>query len=112
MSVARCMSDRIAVMYLGKIVELAATHEIMKNPMHPYTKLLISCLLEPDPNTVLRNVEVQGEIPSPINPPKGCRFNSRCSHAKDMCFSVDPELRRVGSEHDVACHFAEQISAN
>jgi oligopeptide/dipeptide ABC transporter ATP-binding protein len=111
MSVARCMSDRIAVMYLGKIVELAKAQEIMNRPMHPYTKLLISCLLEPDANTKLRDVEVHGEIPSPINPPKGCRFNTRCPYVKDICFRVDPELRKVDVEHDVACHFAEEISA-
>ena len=111
MSVAKCMSDRIAVMYLGKIVELARTQEIMNRPMHPYTKLLISCLLEPDPDTRLKRVDVHGEIPSPISPPRGCRFNTRCPYVKDICLGTEPELRVLDSDHHVACHFAEEMPA-
>jgi oligopeptide/dipeptide ABC transporter ATP-binding protein len=99
-------------MYLGKIVELAKAQEIMDRPIHPYTQLLISCLLEPDVNTKLRNVEAEGEIPSPITPPQGCRFNTRCPHAKEVCFKVEPELRRVDSEHHGACHYAEEVMAH
>ena len=109
MSVARYMSDRIAVMYVGKIVELGNTQGIIEKPLHPYTQLLLSSILEPSADTHLKPTEGEGEIPSPVNPPKGCRFNTRCPYAKDRCFTAEPELRQVDPAHFVACHFAEEI---
>lgn len=100
------VSDRIAVMYLGKIVEIGLTDEIIKNPKHPYTKALLSAY--PVPNPHLRNSEriiLEGDVPSPANPPKGCRFHTRCPYAKDVCKEKEPQLR--DEEHAVACHLCD-----
>lgn len=97
------VSDRIAVMYLGKIVEIGETNEIIKNPIHPYTKALLSAY--PSPNPHLRNKErviLEGDVPSPANPPKGCRFHTRCPLAKEICSQTEPELK--GTNHASACH--------
>jgi oligopeptide/dipeptide ABC transporter ATP-binding protein len=109
MSVARYMSDRIAVMYVGKIVELGNNQDIIEKPLHPYTQLLLSSVLEPSADTRLKPAGGAGEIPSPVNPPNGCRFNTRCPYAKDRCFTSEPELRQAEPGHYVACHFAEEI---
>jgi len=111
MAVARYMSDRISVMYVGKLVEVGSTEEIIEHPLHPYTQLLISSVLEPSIDTRLKHVEGEGEIPSPVNPPAGCRFNTRCPFAKDMCFTTEPALREIETGHYAACHFAEEISS-
>lgn len=98
------ISDRIAVMYLGKIVEIGKTEEIFKNPKHPYTQVLLSAY--PIPNPHLRNRErivVEGDVPSPANPPNGCRFHTRCPMAQAMCKEKEPLLD--GANHSVACHF-------
>jgi peptide/nickel transport system ATP-binding protein/oligopeptide transport system ATP-binding protein len=98
----RYISDRIAVMYLGKVVEVASTGEIFKNPLHPYTQALLSAY--PVPNPHLRNKQkiiIQGDVPSPANPPSGCRFRTRCPHVMELCKDQAPELK--GSEHTVAC---------
>ncbi|MER2058802.1 MAG: dipeptide ABC transporter ATP-binding protein [Niallia sp.] len=98
------ISDRIAVMYLGKIVEIGKTEEIFKNPKHPYTKILLSAY--PIPNPHLRNRErivVEGDVPSPANPPKGCRFHTRCPMAQAICKEKEPLLN--ATDHSVACHF-------
>ncbi|MBQ6447626.1 MAG: dipeptide ABC transporter ATP-binding protein [Bacillus sp. (in: Bacteria)] len=98
------ISDRIAVMYLGKIVEIGKTEEIFKNPKHPYTKVLLSAY--PIPNPHLRNRErivVEGDVPSPANPPKGCRFHTRCPMVQAICKENEPLL--VATDHSVACHF-------
>jgi oligopeptide transport system ATP-binding protein len=98
------ISDRIAVMYLGKIVEVAATKELFKNPRHPYTKALLSAY--PVPNPHLRNREqivIEGDVPSPANPPSGCAFHTRCPLAQDICREHPPVLE--GADHPVACHF-------
>jgi oligopeptide/dipeptide ABC transporter ATP-binding protein len=103
------MSDRIAVMYLGKIVELADRDNLYQQPHHPYTQALLSAVPVPDPIVARQRsrVALGGEVPSPINPPSGCRFNPRCPLAQAICRSEEPPLRRVADVHQVACHFAE-----
>lgn len=108
-SVTRYMSHRIAVMYLGNIVELAPSEEIIKNPMHPYTEALLSAVPIPDPKTKHGRVEIRGELPSPIAVPPGCSFHPRCLYRRDVCSEVKPPLREVAPGHWAQCHFAEQI---
>lgn len=104
LSVVECISDRVAVMYLGKIVEQTQTAELYSNPLHPYSMALISSIPIPDPTTERKRVMLKGEPPSPIYPPPGCRFNPRCSRAMDICRQEEPKLIDVGNEHLVACH--------
>lgn len=111
MAVARYLADKIAVMYLGKIVESGSNDGVVEHPLHPYTRLLISSVFEPDPSRELKDRGKEGENPSPIHPPAGCRFNTKCPYAEDRCLSEEPELRVVGrSGNYVACHFAEKIA--
>ena len=110
-SVANYLADRIAVMYLGKIVETASAKELLERPMHPYTQMLVSSILQPDAAARLKRVEVRGEIPSPIDPPGGCRYNGRCPYAKERCSREEPEFRETSPGHFVMCHFAEEIAA-
>ncbi len=105
LSVVKHMSDRIAVMYLGKIVELTP-HDIFRYAQHPYTFALVSAVPIPDPRFAGKAQILSGEVPSPINPPPGCRFNPRCIFAQEVCKTQEPELRDVGDGHLVACHFA------
>ena len=110
-AVARYMSDRIAVMYLGKIVEMGLTDEVIFDSLHPYTKALISAVPVPDPEHKHGRVEIKGEIPSPINLPPGCRFWPRCPYAqKGLCDVKEPPLVEVREGHFVACHFAEKFA--
>ncbi len=103
--VVKYTSDRIAVMYLGKIVELGPTPELFERPRHPYTQALLSAIPVPDPETHREKIILTGDVPNPVNPPRGCRFNPRCAHAKEICRSQEPVLERSGSEgHLVACH--------
>ena len=106
LSVVRHISDRIAVMYIGKIVETAEKHDLFKNPMHPYTKVLLSSVPTPDPANERRRrrIELVGEIPSPLNKPKGCPFCTRCPNAMDVCKVEEPSMIDVGDGHQVACH--------
>ena len=105
LSVVRHISDRIAVMYLGKIVELTGRTELYENPLHPYSQALLSAVPIPDPvlEEKRRRIILEGDVPSPAHPPMGCHFNTRCRLAMDICRQEDPEFRDVGGEHWVAC---------
>ena len=108
LSVVRHISDRVGVMYLGHIVEMAERNEIYRNPIHPYTKALLSAVPIPDPvlDAQRERVMLTGEVPSPLNPPSGCVFHPRCPVANDECSTVTPELREMGPEHQAACILA------
>ncbi|MFX0053709.1 MAG: ABC transporter ATP-binding protein [Promethearchaeota archaeon] len=109
LAVATYIADRIGIMYLGKVMEIGPAHEVAFNPMHPYTRALISAVPSGDP-TVKRRVEsLKGEPPSPINVPPGCRFHPRCPYAQEICVRELPEDRDMGEGHFVACHFAGEL---
>ncbi|HHY32615.1 MAG TPA: dipeptide ABC transporter ATP-binding protein [Firmicutes bacterium] len=109
LSVVKHISDRVAVMYLGKIVELAAKHELYNNPQHPYTEALLSAVPIPDPTKKKQRIILEGDVPSPINPPSGCRFHTRCRYAQDICSVEDPPFVDIGDSHFVACHFRKSL---
>lgn len=98
------LCSRIAIMYLGSVVELAARNELFFNPIHPYTKALLSAVPIPDPERKLNRIVLNGDIPNPENPPSGCRFHTRCPYAKEICREQIPEFRQVKEGHQVACH--------
>jgi peptide/nickel transport system ATP-binding protein len=110
LSVVKHISDRVAVMYLGKVVELAETEELFANPKHPYTEALLSAVPVPDPDFKLDRIRLEGDVPSPINPPSGCYFHPRCRYARDLCKIEAPAYRDVGGRHLVRCHFADELS--
>jgi peptide/nickel transport system ATP-binding protein len=103
-SIASYISDKIAVMYLGKIVEMGKPEEVISEPLHPYTMALIEAVPVPDPNYGIKEPNIKGELPSPIELPSGCVFNPRCPLAKTICKEKEPELKRVKGDHYVACH--------
>ena len=111
LAVVKHISQRIAVMYLGKIVEVTDTRELHAHPLHPYTRALLSAIPAFDPkiNRERKRIILEGEIPNPLTPPKGCVFSTRCPYAKDICREQSPVLKEVGSGHNVACHFAGEI---
>jgi oligopeptide/dipeptide ABC transporter ATP-binding protein len=104
-ALARYICDRIGVMYLGKIVETGHTEEVIKSPSHPYTEALLAAVPVPDPLARRTEVVIKGEVPSPINIPPGCRFNTRCPYAESICREEEPTMRAVGENKYVACHF-------
>lgn len=110
LSVIAHTCDFVAVMYLGNIVESAPTRKLFAETAHPYTKALLSAIPSLDPDAQHKAEKLEGEIPSPINPPPGCRFHTRCRHAQERCRSEVPEWREVSSGHHVACHFSEELA--
>lgn len=104
LAVVEHISDRIAVMYLGKIVETAGCEELFQNPLHPYTKALLSAVLTPDPTDFQNRILLSGDVPNPQNPPQGCFFHPRCNVKMDICTQIQPETREIESDHFVACH--------
>jgi peptide/nickel transport system ATP-binding protein len=105
LAVVKNISDRVAVMYLGKMCEISESDELYENPAHPYTQLLLGSVPIPDPLVALdEEVAVEGDLPSPLNPPSGCRFRTRCPLADEICERVEPEMRKVSDDHYVACH--------
>lgn len=104
LSVVECIAHRVAVMYLGKLVEQAQTEELYKNPLHPYAQALFSSIPIPDPTVKRERIMLTGEVPSPVNPPAGCRFHPRCPKAMEVCFTEEPEFKDIGKGHMVACH--------
>ncbi|HHY13017.1 MAG TPA: ABC transporter ATP-binding protein [Thermoanaerobacterales bacterium] len=106
LSVVKYISDRIMVMYLGEIVELASTEGIFQRKLHPYTEALISAIPEVSSTSAKERILLEGDIPSPVDPPKGCRFCTRCFKAKDICRKQHPELKEVLPGHFVRCHFS------
>jgi peptide/nickel transport system ATP-binding protein len=111
LSVVEYIADRVAVMYVGKLVELADADDLYHNPKHPYTEALMSAVPQADPRAAQgkKRIMLEGDVADPANPPSGCYFHPRCSYAEDICSVEEPELRNLGDGHRVACHFAEEL---
>jgi len=109
LSVVRHISDRVMVMYLGKVVEIAEKKALFESPLHPYTRALLSSIPVPNPVVKSERILLKGDVPSPIDPPSGCRFHTRCPFATKKCKAEEPALRGLGKNHFVSCHFAEKL---
>ena len=109
LSVVEHISNRVAVMYLGKIVEVAEAKTLYRNPKHPYTEALLAAVPSMDPDKRSENAALAGDVPDPANPPPGCAFHTRCAYAQDICQRQVPEWQEDAEEHGVACHFAEEL---
>jgi len=109
LSVVRFISRRLAIMYLGKVVEMGSGDELFANPAHPYTESLLSAAPVPDPNNEKQRIILKGEVPSPLNLPGGCRFHPRCRYATDVCSKREPELEQIQEQHRVACHNYREV---
>ena len=108
LSVVKFISDKILVMYLGAVMEFGTKEDIFKNPLHPYTKALFSAVPNPDPTVKMERIKLEGDIPSPASPPKGCRFHTRCPYAKEVCKHITPEYKEHEPGHFAACHLLEE----
>jgi peptide/nickel transport system ATP-binding protein len=115
LSVVQYISDRVGVMYLGELVELGEVEDLYAYPRHPYTVALLSAVPDPDPRMRKKRIVLKGDVPSPVNPPSGCRFHTRCWLREQLgnpenCVTDKPAFRDIGAGHHVACHYAEQVS--
>lgn len=108
LSVVKFISDKIGVMYLGSMMEFGTKEAIFSNPLHPYTKALFSAVPNPDPTVKMERIKLEGDIPSPANPPKGCRFHTRCPYAKEICKHIPPEYKEYEEGHFAACHLLDE----
>jgi oligopeptide/dipeptide ABC transporter ATP-binding protein len=104
------ISDRIAVMYVGKIVEIADSEELLRHPLHPYTEALVSAVPPADPDIQMARIILEGDVPSAVNPPSGCVFHPRCRYAKAVCMEIEPVLEEISPGHQASCHFARELS--
>jgi oligopeptide/dipeptide ABC transporter ATP-binding protein len=109
LSVVEHTCDRIAVMYVGRIVELAESEELLRHPKHPYTEALVSAVPPADPDIKLQRIILEGDVPSPANPPSGCVFHPRCRYAQEVCTQEEPKLAEVSAGHFASCHFATEL---
>ena len=109
LSVLAHICDRVGIMYLGNLVEVSATEELFRRPLHPYTEALISAIPQPDPKREIDRIILEGQVPSPLDKPSGCPFHPRCPYRQDRCAEEVPELREIGNQRFVACHFAEEL---
>ncbi|MEZ4656670.1 MAG: ABC transporter ATP-binding protein [Caldilineaceae bacterium] len=110
LSVVEHICDRIAVMYVGKLVEVAESEELLRNPKHPYTEALVSAVPPADPDIQMHRIILEGDVPSPVNPPSGCVFHPRCRYAKDVCKLEEPVLTQIEPGHHVSCHLAAELN--
>jgi len=110
LSVVKHISDRVAVMYVGKIVEIAETVPLFDHPKHPYTEALLSAVPKPDPRLRAERIVLKGDVADPANPPTGCYFHPRCDYATELCKTDTPHLEEVEPKHYVACHYARELS--
>jgi peptide/nickel transport system ATP-binding protein len=109
LSVVEHISDRVAVMYVGRVVEMAETESIFSSPRHPYTEALMSAVPRPDPLSKMKRIVLEGEVPSPAHPPSGCHFHPRCKYAQDICGKQAPDFEEVDREHFAVCHFTKTL---